>query len=120
MQTINAQEFNTLEKYIVGGYDLEILTIPRLKFNAVQIKQNQTFTIEIPNPGVLQLSIGKDVTGAVFQRVDNKLEWVMDLNGTVPKQMINMQPGEYTVVYRTAGETRTLYSKSKVPYLNGN
>ena len=118
MQTINAQEFNTLEKYIVGGYDLEILTIPRLKFNAVQIKQNQTFTIEIPNPGVLQLSIGKDVTGAVFQRVDNKLEWVMDLNGTVPKQMINMQPGEYTVVYRTAGETRTLYSKSKIYKIN--
>ena len=118
MQTINAQEFNTLEKYIVGGYDLEILTIPRLKFNAVQIKQNQTFTIEIPNPGVLQLSIGKDVTGAVFQRVDNKLEWVMDLNGTVPKQMINMQPGEYTVVYRTAGETRTLYSKSKIFKIN--
>jgi Ca-activated chloride channel family protein len=118
MQTINAQEFNTLEKYIVGGYDLEILTIPRLKFNAVQIKQNQTFTIEIPNPGVLQLSIGKDVTGAVFQRVDNKLEWVMDLNGTMPKQMINMQPGEYTVVYRTAGETRTLYSKSKIFKIN--
>lgn len=118
MQTINAQEFNTLEKYIVGVYDLEILTIPRLKFNAVQIKQNQTFTIEIPNPGVLQLSIGKDVTGAVFQRVDNKLEWVMDLNGTVPKQMINMQPGEYTVVYRTAGETRTLYSKSKIFKIN--
>ena len=118
MQTINAQEFNTLEKYIVGGYDLEILTIPRLKFNAVQIKQNQTFTIEIPNPGVLQLSIGKDVTGAVFQRVENKLEWVMDLNGTVPKQMINMQPGEYTVVYRTAGETRTLYSKSKIYKIN--
>jgi hypothetical protein len=64
------------------------------------------------------LSIGKDVTGAIFQRVDNKLEWVMDLNGTVPKQMINMQPGEYTVVYRTAGETRTLYSKSKIFKIN--
>ena len=42
----------------------------------------------------------------------------MDLNGTVPKQMINMQPGEYTVVYRTAGETRTLYSKSKIYKIN--
>jgi Ca-activated chloride channel family protein len=102
----------------VGGYDLEILTVPRLKFNNIQIKQNQTFTIEIPNPGVLQLSLSKDVKGAVFQKVDNKLEWVMDLNGSVPKQMINMQPGEYTVVYRTAGETRTLYSKNKVFKIN--
>jgi Ca-activated chloride channel family protein len=118
MQTINAQEFNTTEKYLVGGYDLEILTVPRLKFNNIQIKQNQTFTIEIPNPGVLQLSLSKDVKGAVFQKVDNKLEWVMDLNGSVPKQMINMQPGEYTVVYRTAGETRTLYSKNKVFKIN--
>lgn len=118
MNTINAQEFNTVEKYLVGGYDLEILTIPRLKFNNVLIKQNQTFTIEIPNPGVLQLSISKDITGAVFQKIDNKLEWVMDLNGRVPKQMINMQPGEYTVVYRTAGETRTLYSKNKIFKIN--
>ena len=118
MQTINAQEFNTTEKYIVGGYDLEILTVPRLKFNSVQIKQNQIFTIEIPSPGTLQLSLGKDVKGAVFQRVDNKLEWVMDLNGSIPKQFINMQPGEYTVVYRVAGETRTLYSKNKVFKIN--
>ena len=118
MQTINAQEFNTIEKYIVGGYDLELLTIPRLKFNNIQIKQNQTFTIEIPSPGTLQLSLSKDVKGAVFQRVDNKLEWVMDLNGSIPKQLINMQPGEYTVVYRVAGETRTLYSKNKVFKIN--
>ncbi|MSP57935.1 MAG: von willebrand factor type a [Flavobacteriales bacterium] len=118
MQTINAQEFNTLEKYLVGAYDLEILSVPRLLFTGVQIKQNQTYTIEIPNPGILQLSIGMDVTGAVFQRVDNKLEWVMDFNGTIPKQMINMQPGEYTAVYRTAGETRTLYSKSKIFKIN--
>ncbi len=113
LQTVNAQEFNTVDKYITGNYDLEILTIPRLYFKNIGIKQNQTTTVEIPNPGLVQLGLSKDIVGSIFQKTDGKLEWVMDIIGNNPKQLFNMQPGEYHVVYRIAGETRTLYSKTK-------
>ncbi len=118
LQTVNAQEFNTVEKYITGTYDLEVLTVPRLYFKGITMKQNQTTTIEIPNPGLVQLSLSKDISGAIFQKVEGRMEWVMDIPGNVPKQLFNMQPGDYTIIYRMAGETRTLYSKNKTFKVN--
>ena len=118
LQTVNAQEFNTVEKYITGTYDLEVLTVPRLYFKGITMKQNQTTTIEIPNPGLVQLGLSKDISGAIFQKVEGRMEWVMDIQGNVPKQLFNMQPGDYTIIYRMAGETRTLYSKNKTFKVN--
>lgn len=113
METINAQDFNTVKRYLTGGYDIEVLSIPRIKFSNISVRQNQTTTVEIPSPGMVQLSINRDVTAAVFQKVDNKMVWVMDFNSSQPKQVHILQPGDYTIVYRPKSETRTLYTKKK-------
>jgi Ca-activated chloride channel family protein len=77
----------------------------------VNIRQNQTYTVEIPNPGQLQLNITRDVMATIFTVKDNKMEWVAEVDGTKTLQYITMQPGDYKLVYRLKSETRTLYTK---------
>lgn len=113
MKTLNAQDFQTSRKYICGKYDLEILTLPRMYIPGVQIRQNQTYTVNIPSPGQLQVNISRDVVASIFTMRDNKMEWIVDLDGTKTIQYLTMQPGEYKVVYRVKSETRTLYSKTQ-------
>ena len=51
LNTLHIQTFNSTEKYIIGKYDLEILTLPRIYLNKVDIAQSKTTTIEIPQSG---------------------------------------------------------------------
>ena len=46
--TINLQNINSSERYLVGKYDLEVLTQPRLNLENIEIGQSSTTTIEIP------------------------------------------------------------------------
>lgn len=111
MNTLNAQDFQTTKKYLTGKYDLEVLTLPRMYFPNIQIMQNKTFTVSIPAPGNLQLTIARDVVGSIFEYKNNKMEWVCDIDGSKTLQNITMQPGEYRCIYRVKSETRTLYTK---------
>ena len=45
--TLNVQSFNQSEKYIVGKYDLEILTLPRIYIKDVTIAQSTLKTITV-------------------------------------------------------------------------
>lgn len=112
LKTLNAQEFQTSKKYITGKYDLEILTLPRIFLSDINVRQNQTYTVEIPAPGTLQMSVGRDVVGGIFVMRDNKTEWVCDIDGSKQLQYITMQPGDYKIIYRVKSETRTLYTKN--------
>ncbi len=112
-ETVNVQDFNTTKRYITGNYDVEILCTPRIKYSNIGVKQNQTTTVEIPSPGLVQLSISRDISASVFQKINEKMVWVMDFNSSQPKQLHTIQPGDYVVVYRPKSETRTLYTKKK-------
>ena len=113
METVNAQDFVSTKRYLTGSYDVEILSTPRIKYNQVSIRQNQTTTLELAAPGQLQVNISRDVTAAIFQLVDGKMVWVMDLSSSQLKQFHILQPGDYKVIYRPKSETRTLYTKNK-------
>ena len=110
---LHNQPFNSTQKYLTGAYDLEVLSVPRLVFKDIQVSQNKTTVIEIPAPGMLQLSLAKDIQGAVFQVKDGKMVWVMDLPTTAGRHELIIQPGNYEVVYRPKSETRTLYTRKK-------
>ena len=47
--TLNVQPLNTTEKYIIGNYDLEILTLPRTLLSDLRIEQSLKKTVEIAN-----------------------------------------------------------------------
>ncbi len=109
-ETVNAQEFNTKKRYLVGSYDLEILTTPRIVLNDIKVRQNNTTLIDIPQPGVLHTFYKRQYDAAIFMIENNKMKWVADINTTKPSEEIVMQPGKYKIVGRAKGETRTVYS----------
>ena len=112
--TLNVQEFNTTQKYIVGHYDLEILTLPRYIERNVEIKQSTNTTISIPPPGIVTVSTTSAGYGSIFvERENGVLEWVLDLNPTQSRQTFPLQPGSYRVVFRAKSSKETIYSKSQ-------
>jgi Ca-activated chloride channel family protein len=110
MQTLVVQNFNAYEKYIVGKYDLEILTLPRIYLPNVEIGQSKTTTIEISQSG--NVSIYKPATGpgSIYLEDNNKLVWVCNLQSQLTQENLNLQPGNYRVEYRMQSATESIYT----------
>ena len=113
MNTINVQQVNTNEKYIVNKYDLEILTLPRIYLYDIGIKQSYTTTIQIPRPGTITVIRQFEVYGSIYTKKDGKMEWVCNLHSNTLRRNINLQPGKYTIIYRAKGEKKTYKTKQK-------
>ena len=99
-KTLNVQSFSQNLKYIVGKYDLEILCLPRIKINSIEIKQNHTNSIKIPSAGILSLNKTGFGFGSVYSEVNNKMEWVCNLNENQTTEVIYLQPGTYRLEFR--------------------
>ena len=112
-KTLNVQEFNTEQKYLVGLYDLEILTLPRYIEKNVEIKQSTKTRIAVPPPGIVTISAGSVGYGSIFVERNNRLVWVVDLNTSQSRQTFALQPGDYRVVFRAKSSRETIYSKSQ-------
>lgn len=113
MQTLHIQALNTFEKYIVGKYDLEILTLPRIKVNKVDVSQSKTTTIEIPQAGSVTIVKPSEGPGSLFVEENNKMVWVCNLNSSVTQETITLQPGRYRVEYRPKSAKESLYTIEK-------
>ncbi len=107
MNTLIAQEFGNIEKLIVGKYDLEILSLPRIRIPAIEIKQSTTNTVKIPSAGVLSLNKGGLGYGSIYVDDVNlpggkagKMEWVCNLNENQQTEVFYLQPGTYRVEFR--------------------
>jgi Ca-activated chloride channel family protein len=111
--TLNTQKFDEIQQYIVGTYEVEILTLPR-RYKTVEINQSSTTKIAVAAPGTIKMRSGKPVVGQIFERKDNnEFEWVCDLNERSTSQEFTLQPGKYQVVYREKHLTSTNYTVSK-------
>jgi Ca-activated chloride channel family protein len=100
MQTLNAQEFGKTEKYIVGKYDLEILTLPRIYLKNVEIKQSSTNLIQIPSSASIQFNKPDLGFGSIYCDDGKIVNWVCNFNNAIQNEVIYLQPGKYKVVYR--------------------
>lgn len=113
-KTLNVQQFNKKQEYIVGKYDLEILTLPR-RYKTVDINQSATTTVTLKAPGVVKLNGFKPTTGQIFELKGNgKPEWVCDLDETTSDNQFVLQPGKYEVVYRRKDYRSTTFTKKLV------
>ena len=100
METLYAQPIGSTQNYLVGKYDLEILTLPRTYLNDVEITQSTNTKIELPNNGQITLIRGYIGYGAIFVKRNGKIEWVMDMNKNSKSETIRLLPGNYRVMYR--------------------
>jgi Ca-activated chloride channel family protein len=99
-KTINVQQINSTDKYIVGTYYLEILTLPRT-YETVKVDQSSTATINVFAPGSFSYRASGKVAAQVFViNEDGSLDWVCNLDENAYTGQWYLQPGAYRVVYR--------------------
>jgi len=112
-ETLNVQKNESAEKYIVGEYDLEILTIPRVYIEDVKIEQSTTTNIEIPRPGIANFSLASSGFASLYIETADTLQWIYNLDQNQTRQSIIMQPGNYRAVYRAKNTKQTIYTINK-------
>jgi len=112
-EILHVQDFGTTQRYLSGVYDLEILTLPRIIQKGVHIKASATTTIAVAPPGMVTIQTGVSGFGAIFIERENGYEWVIDLSTSSERQVFQLQPGKYKVVFRSKFAQETAYSKSK-------
>lgn len=108
--TLNVQNFGEVKKYLCGKYDLEILTLPRLYINDVEISQSITTTIDIPLPGIAVIKKSVRGYGSLYTVKNGKLEWVYDLRESLLQETLVLQPGNYKVVFRSMQSDKSMYT----------
>ncbi len=106
MQTIYAQHLNSKQKLLVGKYDLEILTLPRIYVKNVEINQNLTSKVTIKPNGYLTIK-KRNGPCQIFVLKEGKQEWVCDVEDSFTPQTIPLQPGDYVVVFRAGNSIST-------------
>jgi Ca-activated chloride channel family protein len=111
--TLNEQILNSTQKYLVGSYDLEIFTLPRT-YKTIEISQSKTTIINVIASGTLNYSAEKGLIGQIFtDKGDQTFEWVCDLKDGLNKDLWNLQPGSYKVIYREKDQKSSAYTKEK-------
>lgn len=112
-KTLNTQKINETDKYLVGKYDIEILTLPRI-YQTVNVEQDDLTQIDILAPGKFTFSGSKQISGQIFLIKDNgDLEWVSNLESNLNSGSLNLQPGNYAFIYRQKHLKSTSYTTQK-------
>lgn len=118
--TLNVQNIDEKHKYIVGKYDLEILTLPRI-YKTVDVTQSDVTKISIDAPGKLIYKASKLITGQIFTvNGDNTFTWVCNLNNNPSGGTYFLQPGKYKLVYRFLDVVNTLFTVEKEFTIHSN
>ena len=119
-KTINHQDLRSTEKYLIGKYSLEILTLPRT-YKQIEIKERATTLVNVPAAGTLDLRLMKLCVGQIFvKRADDSYEWVCNLDPASKRQKWNLQPGKYKIVYREKLQYSTSYTTEKTFAITSN
>lgn len=112
-KTLNVQDFNEEEKYLIGKYDIEILTTPRINLENVDIAQSKTTTLRVPRPGIVTLVSNNQGYGSIYTEDFDKLTCVYNMDDNLTKETIVLQPGRYKVVFRPKNSKETIYTIEK-------
>ncbi len=111
--TLNVQDFGTNERYLTGDYDLEVLTLPRMYVDNVNISQSKTTTVQIPNPGIVTIQTNAPGYGSILIEERNELKWVYSMQENSVKESVVLQPGNYRIIFRPKNSQSSLYTIEK-------
>ncbi|MBN2683256.1 MAG: VWA domain-containing protein [Bacteroidales bacterium] len=108
-ETIYSPFINTSNRYITGKYDIEVLTLPRLYFNNVEIKPNETNLIRIPQVGIVSFIKKTKGYASIYVITETgEQEWVTNLNNESLKESLYLLPGNYVAVFRETTSVSTI------------
>lgn len=111
---LHVQDINTKEDYLIGKYDLEILTLPKILVGGVEIEQGKVNEIKVPNPGVMNLYANVKGFGSLYAIDENgKQSWVKNLDRNKTRFTMAIQPGDYKLVFRAENAFGSKYTTIK-------
>lgn len=111
-EVLNVQDVDQDVKYLVGTYDVEVLTIPRIK-TTVEVAQSKQSKIEIPAPGVAAVKVSTKGYGSIYVMKGGEQVLVYSIDPKKPSESIQLQPGDYKYVFRGAKANRAFYTVEK-------
>jgi len=111
--TLHVQEVNTSEKYLVGTYDVEVLSLPRLIYTDIDIKQSTEARLPIPPPGLANIILPSRGYGGLYVKDGDNFNLIYPFNGNKSKHKLTLLPGNYKVVFRALGAKEYIYTKEK-------
>ena len=111
-QTLNLQQIIAKEKYLVGKYDIEVLTLPRTHFKNVEIKQSESTTLEIATAGTLSLRnlYNGFCSLYLFNESTGEQTWIYDLDIKGREINVPIQPNAYKLVFRAIDAKGSIYT----------
>ncbi len=113
MQTLHVQDFMDKERYIVGKYDLEILTMPRMYVSDVEIKQSHTTKVAIPQPGIANILKQSAGYASVYHEDGNELKLIYNIRVESQQETLVLLPGRYRAVFRPKNSKKSIYTIEK-------
>jgi Ca-activated chloride channel family protein len=119
-KTIHNQKYNEINKYLVGTYEVEILTLPRM-YKTVEITQSNITSVEIEAPGQLEYKFTKALVAQLYvQNAAATWEWIYNFPDAGLSAILLLQPGKYKMVYRPRDMKSTGYSNEKYFTITSN
>lgn len=112
-KTLHLQDFETTERYLIGKYDLEVLTLPRMYINGVDISQSYTTKVEIPEAGLATFFLNGKGVASIFLEENGELKWIYNLPNDVSMSTLVMQPGKYRIIYKSANSKESIFTKEE-------
>lgn len=112
-ETLYVQNIGESKDYLSGWYDLEILTLPRLTIDSVEIAPDHKTQVKIPMPGIAVIEKSVLGYGSLFIEKDNRLEHVYTLQKSKLSESLILQPGKYRAVFRSKFMKKSIYTVEK-------
>ena len=88
---------------------MEILTLPRIKVDKVDIGQSKTTSIEIPLSGSVSIAKTTEGPGSLFVEQNNKMVLVCNLSPQLQETIV-LQPGRYRIEFRPKNAKESIYT----------
>lgn len=113
-KTLNVQNVNQKENYLVGKYDIEVLTLPRTYFNDVRVDQSKTTTLTLEGPGRLNV-VDNNLSGygSIYEVTEHGDKWIYNIDEGMSRVQIPMQPGNYKLVFKSKNATSNTFTTVK-------
>jgi len=119
-QIINVQEINSSVNYLVGNYDIEILTTPIIRYNNIDILQSQSKAISVAAPGNVLINKPSGYLYIFKKDAKNVAEKIATIDVNTTKETISLQPGSYELLFRPKSSTTSKNSiQKKITVISG-
>lgn len=113
-QLVHVHDINTSQQYLVGEYDIEVLTVPRRYFKNISVEQDKTTSIGLPDPGILNINNSASGYGSIYEiKPSGEQEWVYNLPPDQSRVSLAIQPGKYKIVFRVSRAPGSKYTAIK-------